>query len=141
VPAVNSSGARLGRAKVYRRRAARLQQRERVLVEDPARLRHGLLVEDAPLLRGRKVVEESVRKRLERRRHDRLPPPPAQEDVEIRSHRGRIEREHAARRRRIERDAGASESAGEEELHEEAAERVPNQDRGFGLRLDDARVS
>src|SRR5262245_57328658 len=110
-------------------RARTIEHREGGLEERTARVRHDLRIPDGPRLVGRQRVNEGIVEFPEAPPDDLAPAERDEQDPAQRQERGRLEGEDALWRRRVDRDAGRTQPAVEEQLDEEPPERVADEDR------------
>ena len=121
-------------------RAARAEEREGCLEEHASCFRDDISIIDGALLLRRHRVEEGVAEIGKRHPQDAVPPFPRRQDPSQGSESSRVEREDPSGRRRVDRHAGAAEAAIEQDLDEETAEGVADQDRAGGHPLEDRLV-
>src|SRR6185436_17728886 len=106
---------------------------ERALEEHLPGLRNDVPVIGVARLRLRDRVDEAVPELAERPAHDTRPEQRAEERRPERPEGTQLERPHAARRRGVDRHARRAQPTIEQDLREQPAERVPDEDRRLGI--------
>ena len=135
-----SSGARSVVLEMELRRRMQVEVRETRLVEDLAGLGDGVALVRGGSFLGRERVDEPVRELLGRQRHDPVPLRRMRECRRGSLERGERQQQDALRRRRAQRDARAPEPAVEQQLDDQAAERMADQHGRLVERADQPLV-